>query len=207
MLRDFEKVTLRVTILVVGIACVPCVWPLYIQGQSVVAETPAGKSSRVTNRAVLTVGGEVYTSTDAVLILALWNALGEPRVALSTSWLADLRIRIEKDRDALQTVLNWPADVRRLLGIGLVWHEAKRLNLFVPGEKELEAALQKVSLEQGLVGMPAPVLSFWNALPVTKKRFYIELVLRARTYEKVRGSLQKNPALLNASWFWHAAQR
>ena len=157
---------------------------------------------REINRSVLSVGSDVYSYFDAVLLLRFWNLLTPTTVALTTPWETTTGFVFKRELDLLSNVKLWPEDSVRLLFLALVWSEAKRLNLFVPTEKEMEVALVRVKKE-GITSGNEELLAYFKALPEPRLRQYLEILLRARTFEKVRGGFDKNAGLLNASWFWH----
>lgn len=154
------------------------------------------------NRSVLSIGSDVYTSFDAVLLLQFWNLLTPTPVSFITNWDTTTGFVFRRELDLLTNIKSWPTDATRLLFLGLVWSEAKRLNLFVPAEKEMEVALTRVKKE-GVTSSREELAAYFKGMPESRLREYLEIVLRARTFEKVRGGFEKNPGLLNASWFWH----
>ena len=154
------------------------------------------------NRSVLSIGSDVFTSFDANLLLRFWNLLAPTPVALTTSWNSTTGFVFKRELDLLTNINSWPPDASRLLFLGLVWAEAKRLNLFVPVEKEMEVALARVKKE-GLGPANEDLQAYFKGLPETRLRGYLEIVLRARTFERVRGGFDKNSGLLNTAWFWH----
>lgn len=163
--------------------------------------------ARLVNRTILGAAGESYTAWDASLLLCAWNALGSAPVPLGTPWLApDGRMRA---RLAASDTSAWPADARRLLFLALVWGESRKLNLFVPTEKDLDAAVGTLRdagcrIEgDGREGGSPEAAAFLRTLPDARWRFFADAALRAKGFERVRGGLEKNRALLGQSWSWH----
>lgn len=155
------------------------------------------------NRTVLSVGNDVYTAFDIEVLLRVWNLLGTRTIRHTTNWMTITGFPLDKDKDLADNIAAWPPDAARLLFITLVWSESRRLSLFVPGEKELDAAMQK--LRKGLTseGMRPAVAHYFGALSGSRLREYADMCLRARTSERIRGDLKKNATLMSVPWFWH----
>lgn len=162
----------------------------------------------VTNRAVLTVGGEIFTATDAVALLMAWNLTkseNEPAVNLSTDWLKPLQLPASAGAETVVQIKSWPADVRAFFEIALVWIDVQKLNLFVLREQELLAGLKKFA-ELGAGAFPLPVANLAGEVLSASdgaKRKWVESVLRARAFIRVRGLPERNKNLFSVGWYWH----
>lgn len=154
------------------------------------------------NRSILSVGSAIYSTFDAVILLNFWNVLAPSPILLNTPWESTPGFPFRREFDLITNIKTWPEDAARLLFLGLVWSESKRLNLFSPTEKELELALQRVK-KAGIASSNHSLNLYFTSLSNNKMRDYLEIVLRARVFEKVRGGIDKNSGLLNAPWFWH----
>lgn len=160
------------------------------------------------NRSVLTVGREVFSSADAAAILALWNltrASGEKPVAIETKWLAGFTLPdlVSPDVETMNKI--WPEDIRNFFQLALIWVDVQKLNLFIPRDEEVNRLLKnfKDKQEALLTGIE-PVLAREIAQVSDKtKRKWVETVLRARTFYRVRGSFERNKNLFSVGWYWH----
>jgi len=180
---------------------------------SLAAEAPAG---RLVNRTLLTVGSDVYTAWDASVLacasaVSAMSATDAAPDALATrhDWLSP-PIVARKERLRPGDVATLPPEARRFLFVALVWGEARKLNLFVPPEKDLEAGVKSLRLarDSGRCVIPGggpEAVAFLSGLPDARVRGYVDLALRAKSFERVRGPLEKNPNLLSQTWFWHAS--
>ncbi len=179
------------------------------QGQPVSApESTSGQ--RLLNRTLLTVGTDVYTAWDAAALTCAWATVtaspGTPPAVATIDWFA---VGGGAGMARSNEPLRLDADVKRFLFLTLVWSESRKLNLFVPPERELEAAERAFQAARSGSHCPTPGESYearmWLArLPVGRARGYVDLALRGQAFERVRGGLEKNPNLLSQSWFWHA---
>ena len=174
------------------------------------AELPAG---RLVNRTLLTVGAEVYTAWDASVLACASSAVAAeaPSEAPATQhdWLSP-PIVSRKERLRPGDVATLPPEARRFLFVALVWGEARKLNLFVPSEKDLESGVKALHAARGAGRCVVPgggpeAAAFLVGLPDARARSYVDLALRAKALERVRGPLEKNPNLLSQTWFWHAS--
>jgi len=160
------------------------------------------------NRSVLTVGREVFSSADAAAILALWNltrASGEKPVAIETKWLAGFSLLdlVSPDVETMNKI--WPEDIRTFFQLALIWVDVQKLNLFIPRDQEVNSLLKnfKDKQEALLTGIE-PVLAREIAHVSDKtKRKWVETVIRARTFYRVRGSFERNKNLFSVGWYWH----
>jgi hypothetical protein len=161
------------------------------------------KEPTFVSRAVVSVGSDVYTDKEADLILALWNTLGEPVVERTTDFRRFDGLRVKGPLSGFDKLLDYPADVRRLMFILLVWTEARRLNLFVSGDKSLGDARGVLDAS----GFPergfASITPFWSQMGESDQLLYIDMVLRGRAYLRIRGDLEANRRLAESTWYWH----
>lgn len=164
----------------------------------------------VTNRAVLTVGGEIFTAADAVALLMVWNLTkqdNEPAVNFSTDWLKPLPLPAAMGTETVVQMKSWPVDVRTFFEIALVWIDVQKLNLFVLREQEIIAGFKKMA-ELRAASFPLPIANLsgevLSAGDVAKKK-WVESVLRARAFIRVRGLPERNKNLFSVGWYWHQA--
>jgi|GEM_PF-5686559 len=188
------------------IACVLaiCVWQTWPGDKSALA-APRESGARLVNRTVLSVASDTYTAWDAAATLCAWNAVAAPEVALSLRWV-EHGVFGPRARGGDET-RSLPEEARRFLFLALVWNESRKLNLFVPPEKELGEAVQSLlSNKSGCVvtGGGAEAQDFLTNLPAARWRTYADMAMRAKTFERVRGSFDRNASLLAQTWFWHA---
>ena len=176
------------------------------------AENVAGNINKTrdgrVNRSVLTVGREVFSSADAAAILAIWNltnAPGEKPVAIETKWLAGFSLPdlVSPDVETMNKI--WPEDIRTFFQLALIWVDVQKLNLFIPRDQEVSSLLKnfKDKQETLLTGIE-PVLAreIANVSDKTKRK-WVEAVIRARTFYRVRGSFERNKNLFSVGWYWH----
>ncbi len=160
-------------------------------------------SPQFLNRTLLTVGRDTYTMLDALCLLGVWNSLGPEPVALTTNWRTFEGISIDPEKTIRDNLVSWPADVQRLLFLGFVGAESKRLNLFVPAERDLDAALKRTKgllVEMRLAENAREYLLQGGDETLRK---YIDLVLRTVTFQKFKGDLAKNQSMTKVLWYWH----
>jgi hypothetical protein len=171
---------------------------------------PAVLESKRVNRSVLTVGREIFSAADAVALLALWNLTrpaSENAVEIDTKWLAGFTLQdlVQPDIQLMNSI--WPEDVKVFFRIALVWVDVQKLNLFIPSEQEIKPLLASfVAKRESLLAGVEPALAAEIAGASEKtKRKWIEMVVRARTFFRVRGSFERNRNLFNVGWYWHSA--
>lgn len=163
---------------------------------------PAG-ASVVVSRALLSVGSDVYTAREADLIVSLWNVLAEPPVERTTDFDRFSRFPHLGQLSGFKKIMAYPDDVRRLMYILFVWAEARRLNLFVSGEKALSDA-RGVLDAGGFPSQASPRLqAFWTQMGQSDRLLYTDMVIRARAYLRIRGDFEANRRLTESSWYWH----
>ena len=174
------------------------------------AQNIENKQSIRINRSVLTVGREVFSALDAVAILILWNltrSAQEQEIKIETKWLEGFVLQdlVRPDAEAMKNI--WPEDVRTFFQLALVWADIKKLNLFVAKDQEINAILATFSDRNNKIfNTVEPALAdelMRSSLKI--KRDWIELVIRARTFYRVRGTFERNKSLFNVGWYWHDA--
>lgn len=165
-------------------------------------------SSPILNRSLLSVGTDVYTAWDASALTCAWSVVRTVDAFPELDWLAT-SILAPKGRNRTLDVDALPPEARRFLFQALVWSESRKLNLFVPQEREMEWAIKafRAAVDAGKCRIPGggPLsTAFLTSLPDTRVRTFVDVALRAQAFERVRGDLGKNPNLLSQTWFWHA---
>lgn len=185
---------------------------MFLLGASLQADAsekaPAEAKPVVVNRAILTVGREIFTAADAAAMLMIWNmtkAQGESSVPLVTDWLKPIALGQTAGLDPFLVMKSWPADLRTFFHIALISIDVQKLNLFMLREAEIMAQLksftqQGEALTQGL--KPELAKEVLGATDVAKKK-WIESVVRVRSFIRVRGPLERNKNLLSVGWYWH----
>jgi len=164
------------------------------------------------NRTLLTVGSDVYTAWDASVLAcasAVLSMSATPDAPVTQhDWLTPPVVS-RKERLRLGDVATLPSEARRFLFVALVWGEARKLNLFVPPEKDIEAGVKSLRAARdsgrcNVQGSGPEAVAYLSGMPDARVRSYVDLALRAKAFERVRGPLEKNPNLLSQTWFWHA---
>ncbi|MCA2961041.1 MAG: hypothetical protein IOD12_12365 [Silvanigrellales bacterium] len=171
------------------------------------AQTPSPLSPLL-NRSLLSVGTDVYTAWDASALACAWSAVGSVEAFPEFNWLASSILAPNGQNRTLDTD-SLPPEARRFLFQALVWNESRKLNLFVPQEREVELAIPvfRASVKSGKCRIPGggpAATAFLTSLPESRVRTLVDIALRAQAFERVRGDLRKNPNLLSQTWFWHA---
>ena len=181
-----------------------CAWRMW-KGSALALAAPREAGAHLVNRTLLSVASDTYTAWDATAILCAWNTVATPRVALSLPWVAQGAFAPRaRGSDEARTL---PEEARRFLFLALVWSESRKLNLFVPPEKELDQAVKSLQGNKpacAVVGGGAEAEAFLLNLPAARWRTYADMALRAKAFERVRGSFDRNVSLLAQTWFWHA---
>jgi hypothetical protein len=167
------------------------------------ASSSEGAKQNLTNWSVISVGVEVYTVLDIKILLNLWNALADAPVKLSTDFSRLRESENKRNLTGFKLVQSYPADVRRLLFLLFVWDESRRLNLFSPSAKAFDDAKLAVKFSEFLSDLDSESLTFWNDLGESGQKPYLDIVLRARSFFKVRQDLDSNQRLIELKWFWH----
>lgn len=170
----------------------------------------ASEPTTLVNRSVLTVGREIFSSADAVAMLALWNFTrpsSEKPVEITTKWLAGFKLQdlVQPDVQMMNSI--WPEDVRVFFKIALVWVDVQKLNLFIPSEQEIKPLLVSLSAKKEilLAGVEPTLVAEISGASEKTKRKWAEMVIRARTFFRVRGAFERNRTLFNVGWYWHNA--
>jgi hypothetical protein len=160
------------------------------------------------NRAVLTAARQVYTATDAVAMIAVWNLTRtstEKMIPLETDWLKELPTGSVVPADPTAVMKNWPEDLRQFFQMALIWVDVQKLNLFVLREQEITEVQKKFkNLTSDAFGQAPEVLvkGIMTATDVRQKK-WVESVLRVRSFIRVRGTLERNKNLFSVGWYWH----
>lgn len=208
-LNNFWRSVLRILHpLMIVIVVFGFVFPARASDGRATALTSVSRASAVINRAVLTVGGDIFTAADAVALLMVWNLTkpdSEPAVSLTTNWLGSLQLPASSGSETIAQLKLWPADVRMFFEIALVWIDVQKLNLFVLREQDLSAGFKKFA-GLGVNSFPASVSALagevLSASDTTKKK-WVESVLRVRAFMRVRGLPERNRNLFSVGWYWH----
>lgn len=157
----------------------------------------------VVSRALLSVGSDVYTAREADLIITLWNVLAEPAVERATDFDRLSSFPNPGQLSGFEKIMAYPDDVRRLMYILFVWTEARRLNLFVSGEKALSDARGVLDASGFPRQSSSRLQTFWNQMGQSDRLLYTDMVLRARAYLRIRGDFEANRRLTESIWYWH----
>ena len=176
--------------------------------------SPSSQSvqSSFINRSLVTVGGDVYTSLDARLLLGLWNALTDKPVPMvtdfeQTSGRQNPPAKSEAEASSANRISQLAPDAKRLLYILSVWDESRRLGLFAPSEKAFKDGTAALQLSSFMNSATVDVRNYWTDLGPQGQRIYYDMILRARAYLKVRGDIDANLRLADTFWFWHGITR
>lgn len=162
----------------------------------------------VINRAVLTVGREVYTSVDAMAMLMVWNLTrtqNEKPILIDTDWLKPTSLGFGAVGEPLAMIKNWPEDVRQFFQIALIWVDVQKLNLFVQREQDIAQVMKKFTSQRAELSKGVPVVlgdEVFNASESSRLK-WIDSVLRVRAFVRVRGSIERNKNLFSVGWYWH----
>lgn len=172
--------------------------------QPVSVERP---SERI-NRSVLTVGREVYSATDAAALLLIWNLTQPPSekpVFIQTQWLSGFAVPDLLSFDPTIIEKIWPEDVRVFFQVALIWVDVQKLNLFIPKDQEISSLLSQLNERQASLtgGFESVLIREVLGASEKQRRKWIEMVIRARTFLRVRGGLDRNKNLFNVGWYWH----
>lgn len=175
-------------------------------------QSPQPSQASFVNRSLVTIGGDVYTSLDARLLLALWNAMAEKPEPMVTDFERNSGRQnppTKKDTEAspANRISQLAPDSKRLLYILFVWEESRRLGLFAPSEKAFKDGAAAIQLSNFSTFSPVDVRNYWSDLGPQGQRIYYDMILRARVYLKVRGDLDANQRLTETFWFWHGITR
>lgn len=161
------------------------------------------------NRSVLTVGREVFSALDATALLAAWNSLAqsnEEAVEIQSVWLDGLSLSVGSSPEFEKSFRLWPKDVQVFFSIALIWVDVQKLNLFIPKESELSNAVQV--FEQNLLktqkNVPAALRLQMRGASISQKRKWVEMVLRAQAFLRIRGSVERNKNIVDVGWYWHS---
>lgn len=162
----------------------------------------------ILNRTVLTVQTEVYTAAQSELLLALWGEITQTIIPIESLWNPSVKINTgRKQEEFLASYKKWPKDAQELLYVALVWSEIKRLNLFSVSESDIDKAVVKYTKILSGQKFSGIVRRFLSPEGKSVLKNCIERVLRAQTYLKVRGNLDKNISLSNTFWYWHSSEK
>lgn len=165
------------------------------------------------NRSVLSVGNDVYTAWDASALVCVQSAVDGSNVPPKFDWISGsglgLGLAARNAQVRSSDVFALPEEVQRFLFQTLVWNESRKLNLFVPQEREVESAISEFRnlVRLGKCWIPGggrAAAAFLESLPDARVRTLVDVALRAKAFERVRGDLRKNPNLLSQTWFWHS---
>ena len=165
------------------------------------AEVPA-------NRAILTVGREVFSSVDAVAMIMAWNMTlekSEKPVAHKTDWIDPQFLTRTAVGDPMVSLGSWPEDLSQFFQISLIWVDIQKLNLFVLRPQDIVQNLAKFTLSRNELSAGAPeslAREVFGASESVRAK-WIECVLRVRAFIRARGNLDRNRNLYSVGWYWH----
>ena len=159
---------------------------------------------QVINRSLLTVGSRVFSSWDALFLVCASNKIFEKEVKIDGEWLLNEDLPAVR-KETMLKLFEKRRDLERFLFLVLAMEESQKLNLFLPTAEEQSKAL--VSIKKSIDVCPWELVS-----PMAKKHFksrseielgaWTERILRAKSFEQVRGGLDKNSNLLTQNWTW-----
>lgn len=168
------------------------------------------QSETTVNRAVLTVGREVFSAIDAVAMTMVWNMTSdknEKKIAAETDWLNPESVAAAAAGDPVSTMPSWPEDLRQFFQMALIWTDIQKLNLFVIRPQDISPYLARFSVLRNKLSAgysDTVVREVYSASDEVKMR-RIESVLRVRAFIRARGNLDRNKNLYSAGWYWHHA--
>lgn len=194
---------LRVTSLFLGVATLI----LSTGGGGASADTSQAHSAvRRLNRSVLTVGREVFTALDATALLIAWNALASETVDIQSRWLEGFDLPQGSALDFEKSLQQWPQDVQMIFKIALIWVDVQKLNLFIPKEFELNEGLKMFedSLAKDQKNVPTSLLKQIKSADSFQKKRWIGIVLRAQSFLRIRGAVERNKSIAEVGWYWHS---
>ncbi|MEN9824407.1 MAG: hypothetical protein RI953_152 [Pseudomonadota bacterium] len=171
-------------------------------------EGQPGEKAILVNRAVLTVGREIYTAADAVGMLVAWNLTRGPDekpVVLSIDWLKDLPVGDSAGAEVIMMMKTWPEELKLFFQSALIWLDVQKLNLFVQREQDIAQNLKKMNdlSKEAFGSIPEPLLKEVQSASQQTKKKWVESVMRIRSFIRVRGSLERNRNLFSVGWYWH----
>jgi hypothetical protein len=149
-------------------------------------------------KSVLTVTDQIYTDMDAEIIIWIWNLFSPKPFKKSTDWKIKLGLG--------NSPASLPDDAKTLLFATSAWSESKRLNLFSPSKKDIELKLDIAKDPSSLKQLSVTAQKFWIEQSSESKSLYLDIVLRAMSFEKTRGGFEKNQALAAMAWYWHESK-
>ena len=166
----------------------------------------AHSSVRRLNRSVLTVGREVFTALDAAALLIAWSSLTSQQIAMQSKWLEGFELPQGSATDFEKSFMRWPKDVQTVFSIVLIWVDVQKLNLFIPKATEVDEAVEKFveSYSKGQKSVPPTLLKQIEDADVAQKRKWVEMVLRAQSFLRIRGTVERNKNIVNVGWYWHS---
>jgi hypothetical protein len=167
-------------------------------------------SEKPENRAILTVGREIFSSVDAVAMLMVWNMTREKtekEIAFKTDWLNPDFLTRTAAGDPMVTMGSWPEDLRQFFQMALIWVDIQKLNLFVLRPQDiLQTSANFTAKKNGLTaGIPDALAREVFSASEGVRTKWVESVLRVRAFTRARGNLERNKNLFSVGWYWHHA--
>ncbi|MEY2987209.1 MAG: hypothetical protein RJB13_730 [Pseudomonadota bacterium] len=165
----------------------------------------AHSSVRRLNRSVLTVGREVFTALDAIALLIAWNSVASQRVEIQSQWLDGFELPEGSAIDFEKSFKRWPNDVRTFFSIVLIWIDVQKLNLFIPKALEVSESVERFveSYSKGHKNVSPTLLKQIESADSSQKMKWAEMVLRAQSFLRIRGSIERNRGIVDVGWYWH----
>lgn len=160
------------------------------------------------NRSVLTVGRLAFTALDAYALLSVWNSAQKEKtdlIKIQTNWLEPLEVGASDQNDFDKSIEQWPSDVKQLFMIALVWIDVQKLNLFIPKPEELSSGSQVFDdfFKKNSDQIPEIIRSQIFTSSQKQRQLWVEMVIRTRSFLRIRGGFERNKGLMDVGWYWH----
>ena len=151
------------------------------------------------NRSFVSIEKHIYSQWDVAAILCMDLHDNENSQPLKLNWMQGNFLPNVNEKNIAEFAKT-NSEAARFLLLALSWEEAQNLNLFVPSESELKALIEGKmdTLNCDLERLGEPLARYIANLPEAKARQYADIILRGRTYERVRKTRQRS-----LKWYWH----
>lgn len=182
--------------------------------QAMAIEKPesGSPSGQIVNRSVLTVGRLAFTALDAYAVLMVWNSSLKDKssmIKIQMDWLNPHEIGRGHQNALNSPFESWPSDVRQFFTVALVWADVQKLNLFIPKSDELKNGIEAFDdyFKSNSNSIPQGIRDQISRAKPKQRQQWVEMVLRTRSFLRIRGAFERNKNLMDVGWYWHTAPK
>lgn len=196
-----QNIYKKIILILYFCVCTKSVYSYAVIINPVDKEPPTAQELIFQNRSILKCGTfqdeTVLTLLDVQTLLAISNLLYD-KIPITTDWnnFSAIKVNLYRLSDKI------PQDVLRVLFLCLNWRDTKLTNLFATSDSELQDYLIQVKQAQPWKIYSVETQKKINQLSDNDLKELIDMVIRAKLAQSVRGDLKSNQSLKSIRFAW-----